>query len=272
MSYLNLPFYLKTIYPSPITTDPAKDSVPFCLTVPFMTLKCYSQVSSEPYLLQAEQTQLSQPFLSWEVVPSLGSFLWPCSGHSPRGPYLSCTEDSTSTLDAVLQVSSHQHRTEGQDPLPHCSGHASIGAAQDMVGFVNCEDTLVDNVHLAIHQYTQAFFWYGFTLSFCALAYRRGCHDLALGFVELHEVHLRPLLKAVQVPLDGILFLGVLIVLHSLFPSTRFFEGSLSPTVDKIDEDIKEHWSLNKPLRDFSSLTSIQALSHKASGQTLLGN
>jgi len=29
--------------------------------------------------------------------------------------------------------------------------------------------------------------------------------DLALGLVELHEVHMNPLLKPIKIPLDGIL-------------------------------------------------------------------
>jgi len=45
---------------------------------------------------------------------------------------------------------------------------------------------------------------------------------------------------------------GVLIALQSLVPSARFFEALLNPTVDEIDEEIKEHWCLYRPLRNTS--------------------
>ena len=43
----------------------------------------------------------------------------------------------------------HQHKVEGQDHLPQPAGHA---AAQDMVGFLGCEDTLLAHVQLPIYQ------------------------------------------------------------------------------------------------------------------------
>jgi len=38
-------------------------------------------------------------------------------------------------------VRPHQFRAEGQDHVPHPAGHASFGAAQDMVDFLGCEGT-----------------------------------------------------------------------------------------------------------------------------------
>ena len=64
----------------------------------------------------------------------------------------------TPHLDAVLQVSSHQHRAEGQDHLPRPAGHTSFDSTQYMVGFLGCEGTLLAYVQLAINQYTQVFF------------------------------------------------------------------------------------------------------------------
>ena len=45
--------------------------------------------------------------------------------------------------DAVLLVRSHQQRRKGQDHLPCPAGHASFDAAQDMVGFLVWEGTLL---------------------------------------------------------------------------------------------------------------------------------
>jgi len=61
----------------------------------------------------------------------------------------------TPHLDTVLQVMPHQLRVDGQDHLHHSAGHTSFDAAQDMVGFLGCEGTLLAHVQLAVHQYSQ---------------------------------------------------------------------------------------------------------------------
>lgn len=53
-------------------------------------------------------------------------------------------------------MQSHQHRAEGQEHLPHPLGHTSFEAAQDSVGFLGCEVTLLAHVQLTMHQYPQA--------------------------------------------------------------------------------------------------------------------
>ncbi|KAK4829865.1 hypothetical protein QYF61_007257 [Mycteria americana] len=74
--------------------------------------------------------------------------------------------------------------------------------------------------------------------------------DLALGFVEPHEVHMGPLLKLVQVPLDGIPSLRHVNCTTQLGVTCKLAEGALDPTVYVIDEDIKQYWSQYGPLRD----------------------
>ena len=61
-------------------------------------------------------------------------------------------------LDAGLQVRSHQCRVEGQDHLPQLAGHTSSDAAQDTVGLLGCEGTLLTHVQLPIHQCSQVLF------------------------------------------------------------------------------------------------------------------
>ena len=51
-----------------------------------------------------------------------------------------------------------QSRAEGQDHLPHSAGHASFNAAQDLIGFLGCEDTLLAHIQLATHRYPQVLF------------------------------------------------------------------------------------------------------------------
>jgi len=59
ISNFNLPFSFETISTCPITTDSAKESVPFFLTAHFYILEGLSQVSLESSLLHAEQSQIS---------------------------------------------------------------------------------------------------------------------------------------------------------------------------------------------------------------------
>ncbi|KAK4823539.1 hypothetical protein QYF61_003171 [Mycteria americana] len=74
--------------------------------------------------------------------------------------------------------------------------------------------------------------------------------DPAPGFVETHEVHMGPLLKLVQVPLDGIPSLRHVNCTTRLGVVCKLAEGALDPTVYVTDEDIKEYWSQYGPLRD----------------------
>ncbi|KAK4816284.1 hypothetical protein QYF61_014582 [Mycteria americana] len=113
--------------------------------------KGHSKVSLQPPLLQAEQPQLSQPFL-------IGELFQP-SDHL-RGPPLDPLQQlhvflvlRTPELDAVLQVESHQSGVEGQNHFPQPAGHTSLDAAQDTVGLLGCERTLPAHVQLFIHQY-----------------------------------------------------------------------------------------------------------------------
>ncbi|PKU47351.1 hypothetical protein llap_2318 [Limosa lapponica baueri] len=55
--------------------------------------------------------------------------------------------------------------------------------------------------------------------------------NLALGLFELHEVHMGPLLKPVQVPLDGILSLQHGDCATDLGIVGKLAEGALNPTV-----------------------------------------
>ena len=81
-------------------------------------------------------------------------------------------------------------------------GHGSFdAAAQDTVGFLCCEGTLLAHVQLPIHQYSQVFFSRAALNPFIPQLVlvvdvtSNQVQDLALGFVEPHEVHLGPLLK-----------------------------------------------------------------------------
>ena len=72
----------------------------------------------------------------------------------------------------------------------------SFEAAQDTVGSLGCEGTLMANVQLPFHQYPQVFFVRAALNPFipqCVLVMgiaSTQVQDIAFGFVERHEIHL----------------------------------------------------------------------------------
>ena len=98
-------FQFETISPCPVTTDPAKESVPFLLTAPLQILKGCSQVYPEPSLLQAAQLQLSQTVLVQKVFHPIykGKTSQPREAGSGKNGNLKCdqlsqTSDSSTAL------------------------------------------------------------------------------------------------------------------------------------------------------------------------------
>jgi len=140
-------------------------------------------------------------------------------------------------------------RAEGHNHLPPPAGHVSFGAAQDVVGFLGCKHTLLGHVALLVNQhpqvllaraalnpcFTQPVFVLGLALIHV--------QDLALGLVKLPEVRMGPLLKSVQVPLDGIPFLRHVDRTTQLGVLGKAAEGALNPAILVADTDVKQHWS-----------------------------
>ncbi|KAK4826321.1 hypothetical protein QYF61_007406 [Mycteria americana] len=187
-------------------------------------LKGHSKVSLESSLLQAEQPQVSQPVFIGEVFHPSDHFCGPLLDPFQQVHVFPVLR--TPELDAVLQVGSHQSRVEGQNHLLRPAGHAYFDAAQDMVGLLSCKHTLSAHVQFFIHQYPQVLLHRAALNPFVPQPEQ----DLALGLVEPHEVHIGPLLKLVQVPLDGI-------------PSLRHVNCTTQL-------DIKQYWSQYRLPRD----------------------
>jgi len=99
--------------------------------------------------------------------------------------------------------------------LPQPAGHAAFDAVQDLVVFLGCERSLPAHVKLLIHQYPQVLLLRSALNLFSAqpvFVLRTApthVQDLALGHVELHEVHTCPPLKPVKVPLDGYILCSI---------------------------------------------------------------
>jgi len=85
------------------------------LVGPFQVLEGCSKVSLDPSLLQAEQPQLSQPFLTVEVFQPSDHFL-ASSGPAPTGPFLSSAEGSRAGRRAPGWVSLEQSRGAESPP------------------------------------------------------------------------------------------------------------------------------------------------------------
>ncbi|KAK4830027.1 LOW QUALITY PROTEIN: hypothetical protein QYF61_008365 [Mycteria americana] len=184
-----------------------------------------NEVSLEPSLLQAEQAQLSQPFLTGEMFQPSDHFCDPPLDLLQQVhvfPVLRAPE-----LDAVLQMGSHQ--------------------TQDTVGFLGCKCTLLAHVQLFIHQYPQVLLRRAALNPFIPqpvlIPTVAPTQDPALSLVEPHEVHTGPLLDLVQVPPDGIPSLKHVNRTTQLGVVCKLAEGALNPTVYVIDEDIKQYWS-----------------------------
>ena len=125
-------------------------SLPFFLTVPFQIMK---DCLRSPHCLLF--SRLNSP--SSLSLSSLGRWFHPLDP-SLYDPSLEALKDAhispvprTSCLGMVLQVGSHQHKTEGQDHLLCPADHAALYAAQDMVGAPGCEGTLLARALFSIH-------------------------------------------------------------------------------------------------------------------------
>ena len=116
-------------------------------------MKGCCKVSLDPSLLQAEQPQLSQPFLVGEVLQPSDHFCGPPPDPLQQVhvfPVLGAPE-----VDAGLQVRSHLSRLEGQNLLPRPAGHAAFDAAQETAIHLHCERTLSAHVQLVVHQFPE---------------------------------------------------------------------------------------------------------------------
>ena len=206
---------------------------------PVQVLEGCCELSLQTALPQPEQPNSLSLFLIGEVFPPLDHCCGPPLDLLQQLRVFSVLR--APELDAGLQVGSHQSGVKGQNHLP--AGHASLHAAQARVAFLGCEHRLLGRVELLILQYTkvllgraalnpfstQPVFVLGIALTHV--------QDLALGLVELHEVHMSPLFEPVRVPLDGIPCLQHVDCTTQLDVG-KLAECALNPTVHVADKDI----------------------------------
>ncbi|KAK4830718.1 hypothetical protein QYF61_013168 [Mycteria americana] len=202
---------------------------PLCCII----LKGHNKVCLEPSLLQAKQTQLSQPIFVGEVLQPSDHLHGSCLDSLQQDHVLLML--GAPELDAVLQVRSHQSRVEEKNHLPQPADHVSFYAAQDTVGFLGCKCILPAHVQFFIHQYPQVllcraglnpflpqFVWIlGIALTQVQV--------LAFSLVELHEVHMHPLLKPLKVHLNGIPSLSISTAPLSLVSSANLLRAHPIP-------------------------------------------
>ena len=92
-----------------------------------------------------------------------------CEAQGARIYLLATSESYLKKLQGLLKEWKKKIFIES-DHLPRPAGHASFDAAQDTVGFLVCEGTLLAHVQLAIYHYPQVFFQQGYAQFFHPLA------------------------------------------------------------------------------------------------------
>jgi len=186
-------FWFETISSCPITTDPAKESVPFFLTSSLLILKDCSQISLESSHLQAEQPQFAQPVLMLVLFYPLDHFCVPRLGMLQQvhvSPVL-----RTPHLSTVLQERSQHCTITSLDLL-------IILLLMHSMTKLAYEGTLLAHVQLVIHQYPGPFrqSWVPslhLQLVLTVWVAKTQVQVLALVFDEPHVILLGPLLKPV---------------------------------------------------------------------------
>jgi len=112
---------------------------------------------------------------------------------------------------------------------------------------MGCEGTLLIHIQLIIHQYPQVLFGRAVLYPYIPLLVllmevtTTQVQDLALEFVEPHEVHLCPLLSLFRSFWMASCLLDVSTAPLSLV-NCKLAEGASNPTADVVDENVKEHW------------------------------
>ncbi|KAK4812855.1 LOW QUALITY PROTEIN: hypothetical protein QYF61_022581, partial [Mycteria americana] len=200
-------------------------------------LKGHKKVSPEPSLPQAEQPQLSQPVLIRELL---------CPSDRFCGPPLDLFQQVH--VFPVLRI-------------PELAGYGWPGLRVHVAG--SCPAFHPPPKVLFHRAALNPFIPQPLLIPGVPLT-----QDLVLGLVEPHEVRMGPLLKLVQVPLDGILSLRLVNCTTQLGVICKLAEGALDPAVYVSDEDIKQYWSQYRPLRDttpvdrYSLDATIQPIPH----------
>ena len=249
MSNLNLQCF--NVKPLPLVLSLhalAKKTLSSFLISPLQVLKGRNKVSPQPSLLQAEQPQISQPFLIGEVFHPSDHFCGPPLDPLQQLHVLIVLGDAE--LDAVLQMRCHQSRAKGQNHLPQPAGCASFDAAQGLLG---CERTLPVILNfwsastcksfssrlLSIHSLPSLYLCLGFP--------RPRCSTLQFALLDLNKVHRDPPLKPAQVPLDGIPSLQGGNRTTQLGVVGKLAKGALDPTAHVTDKDVQQPRSQYQP-------------------------
>jgi len=117
---------------------------------PFRYLYTLIRFPPEPSLLQAEQSQLSQPFLIGEMHRTL---------HHLHGPLLNSIQYvhvrlvlRSPELDATVRVWPHQYGTEDKDHFPQPASSALSDASQDTIRPLCSKGALLAHVQPSVQQ------------------------------------------------------------------------------------------------------------------------
>ena len=180
-----------------------------------------------PSALQAELSQLSQPFHIGEICHFMALHLIPCS------------------MSMSLLYCGVQNWTQHSRCGPTSAINVLPNAAQDTTGVLCGKGPLLADVQPGVHQDLWVLF-------------RKAClqvggskhmlvpevvppyvQDFAFLLVEHHDVPVSPLLQPVKVPLDGSMILSVTLRNSRFCVNRKLAKGTTYPIIKTISEDVK---------------------------------
>ena len=238
-----LQFMAISLYPVPTDSSKEIGHVPL---IP--TLKIHiniNQNTSESSFLKAEQTQVTQCFLT-EEMPFIQALYHLC------GPLLDSIQEisvfvrGSPELDTVLQVRPDHGGVYGKDHLPRTAGHAAFNAHQDLIGLLGHQGTLPAHHQLVILQDPPVLLCRAplqqvisqLVLILVVIPFQG--QDSTLAFVKPHTISFCPALQSVQAMLNGSTAFWCVSHSPQLCIISVLTEGGHYPLVKVVDEDIEQ--------------------------------
>ncbi|KAJ7426288.1 hypothetical protein WISP_17385 [Willisornis vidua] len=184
-----------------------EETNPHLATTSFQVVVGSDEVTPEPPLLQAKQTQLCQPLLIRFVFQSLHQ---PCCPSLDLLQHLNILPElSVPELNTLLKVWPHQRRVQEKNHFPGPVGHTVADTGQDAIGLLGHQGTLLAHVQPSVKPNPQVPFHLVALQPLCAQPVAlhgvvvSKVQDPAFGLIELHPVGISSSLHSFQVPLQS---------------------------------------------------------------------
>ncbi|KAF1466761.1 Conserved oligomeric Golgi complex subunit 5, partial [Megadyptes antipodes antipodes] len=147
---------LEAISSRPIACCLGEETDTHLATTSFQVVVESNEVSPQPPLLQAKQSQFSQLLLIRLVLQTLHELRCPSRDTLQHLNVLLVVRDPK--LNTVFKVRPHQCRVQGHDHFPTPAGHTVSDTGQDAIGLLGHLGTLPAHVQPAVNQHPQVLF------------------------------------------------------------------------------------------------------------------